>query len=124
LNVFPFSDRNKNEISVKINSGDFKNLYGLSSGKFTKTISLKMNVESGILNFLGSKNNVTIADRSKTENNDQIIVKSSITIQSYLLGVKFKTIKYRITEYLNEKGLLQKQTFNDSEGNYFIGIYV
>ena len=69
LSVFTINPR-KQKVKVSITSGDFKNMYGLSPGEFPKTISLKMNIESGILNFLGSKNYVTIDDRSKSQNNN------------------------------------------------------
>ncbi len=118
LSVFTINPR-KQKISVSATSGDFKNMYGLSPGEFPKTISLKMNIESGILNFLGSKNSVTIDDRSKSQNNNQIIINSAMTIKAYLLGIRIKTIKYKVTEYLTTKGILQRQIFKESDGSYF-----
>ncbi|MBN9351845.1 MAG: hypothetical protein J0H55_14285 [Chitinophagaceae bacterium] len=123
VNVFPFAARNKKKISIKITSGEFKNLYAVSQGKFAQTISIIMTIESGVLNFLGSKNKVTIDGRSKTENDTGMIINSSITIQAYLLGIKFKTIKYKITEYLNKNGFLNKQVLNNSDGSYFVMNY-
>jgi hypothetical protein len=118
LSVFTIKPRKQN-ISVSIESGDFKNLYGLSPGGFSKTISLKMSIETGFLNFLGSNNNITIEDRSKSQNNNQIIINSNMAIKAYLLGIRIKTIKYIVTEYLTSTGILQKQIFKESDGSYF-----
>ncbi len=117
------SIRASQKIKVSVTSGDFKNIYGLSPGEFPKTISLKMNIESGILNFLGSKNSLTIDDRSKLQNNNQIIINSAMTIKAYLLGIRIKKIKYKVTEYLTMQGILQKQIFKEDDGSYFIMNY-
>ena len=66
LSVFTINPR-KQKIKISVTSGNFKNMYGLSPGEFPKTISLKMNIETGVLNFLGSKNYVTLDDRSKSQ---------------------------------------------------------
>ncbi len=118
LSVFTINPR-KQKIKVSVTSGDFKNMYGLGQGEFPKTISLKMNIESGGLNFLGSKNYVTIDDRSKSQSNNQIIITSNMTIKAYLLGIRIKKIKYKVTEYLTTQGILQKQIFKENDGSYF-----
>ncbi len=118
LSVFTINPR-KQKIKISVTSGDFKNMYGLGPGEFPKTISLKMNIESGFLNFLGSKNYVTIDDRSKSQNNNQIIITSNMTIKAYLLGIRIKKIKYKVTEYLTTQGILQKQIFKENDGSYF-----
>jgi hypothetical protein len=118
LSVFTINPR-KQKVRVSVTSGDFKNMYGLSSGEFPKTISLKLNIESGILNFLGSKSYVTIDDRSKSQKNDQIIIMSTMTIKAYLLGIRVKIINYKVTEYLTTQGILQKQVFKENDGSYF-----
>lgn len=78
-----------------------------------------MNIESGILNFLGSKNLVTIDNRAKTENSKQIVISSAMTIKAYLLSIRIKKIKYKVTEYLAMQGVLQKQIFKQNDGSYF-----
>lgn len=118
LSVFTVKPQ-KQKISVSVKSGDFENIYDLSQAGFQKALSFNMYVESGILNFLGSKNVVTIADRSKSETNDQLIVKGSLIIKAYLLGIRIKTIKYSTTEILSRRGFLQKQIFKESDGSYF-----
>jgi hypothetical protein len=118
LSVFSINPR-KQKVKVSVTSGDFKNMYGLTQGEFPKTISLNMNIESGILNFLGSKNYVTIYDRSRSLNNNQIIITSNMTIKAYLLGIRIKEIKYKVTEYLTTQGMLQKQIFKENDGSYF-----
>ena len=118
FSVFTINPR-KQKIKISVTSGNFKNMYGLSPGEFPKTISLKMNIESGILSFLGSNNDVTIDDRSKSESDNQIIITSTMTIKAYLLGIRIKKIKYKVTEYLTTQGILQKQIFKENDGSYF-----
>ncbi|MEO6357718.1 MAG: hypothetical protein ABIU77_14695 [Ferruginibacter sp.] len=118
LSVFSINPR-KQKVKVSVTSGDFKNMYGLIPGEFPKTISLEMNIESGILNFLGSKNLVTIDNRAKTENSKQIIINSAMTIKAYLLGIRIKKIEYKVTEYLTRQGILEKQIFKENDGSYF-----
>lgn len=118
LSVFTINPKKK-KIAVSVKSGEFKNIYELGQGAFETTLSFNMYVESGILNFLGSKNVVTNADRSKSENNDQIIISGSLKIKAYLLGIRIKTINYSTTEILNKKGFLQRQVFKESDGSYF-----
>jgi hypothetical protein len=70
-------------------------MYELGPGEFPKTISLKMNIESRILKFLGSKYLVTIDDRSKSQNNNQIIITSTMTLKAYLLVIRIRKIEYK-----------------------------
>lgn len=118
LSVFSINSR-KQKIEVSVTSGDFKNMYRLNPDKFSKAISLRMDIESGILNFLGSKNYVTIDNRSQSQTNNQITINSAVTIKTYLLGIRIRTIKYRVTEYLTTSGLLQRQIFRQNDGSYF-----
>ena len=42
-----------------------------------------------------------------------------MTIKAYLLGIRIKKIKYKVTEYLTTQGILQKQIFKENDGSYF-----
>ena len=39
------------------------------------------------------------------------------------MGIRVKTINYDVTEYLTLSGLLQKQVFRQSNGDYFTVTY-
>ena len=88
-----------------------------------RSMSLTMYVETGILNFLGSKNNVDITNRMLTKENNNLKITEKISIKAYLVGIRVKTIKYDVTEYLTLSGLLQRQVFRESNGDYFTVTY-
>lgn len=56
LNVFHFTDPDDAKIKVDFTSEDFQQLYELGKGEELIDIHLKMNVESDVLSFFGSKN--------------------------------------------------------------------
>lgn len=116
LSVFTINPK-KQKISVSVKSGDFKKLYDLNY--LLRSLSLTMYIESGILNFLGSKNNIDMTNRSITKENSGWKITENLTIKAYLLGVRIKTINYNVTEYLSGAGLLEKQIFKQSNGDYF-----
>ncbi|HNP94367.1 MAG TPA: hypothetical protein PKJ63_02020 [Cyclobacteriaceae bacterium] len=120
INVFPFANPNKVETKVVITSKDFRQLYDLSGGDKLKDIHLKLSVESGVLNFLGSKNLVTIRDRQQEKmESGEVRVYSNARIEAYLLGLKIKTISYSVEEYLIGNSTLEQQIFKEKNGSYF-----
>ncbi len=102
---------------------DFKKLYALGANDMVRNMSLTMYVESGILNFLGSRNNVDITNRMLTKENNNLKITEKISIKAYLRGIRVKTINYDVTEYLTLSGLLQKQMFRQKNGDYFTVSY-
>lgn len=122
LSVFSINPKRK-QIAVSIKSGDFKNLYNLDTSVILKRLRLTMNIESGLLNFLGSKNDVYISDRLLSREKTGWVIKEKITINAYLLRFKIKTIIYEVAEHISISGLLEKQVFNQSNGDYFIITY-
>jgi len=119
LNVFPFTDPNDKKIKVDVTSKDFKQLYEIGNDEDLKDIHLKMRVESGLLSFFGSKSLITIKDRERKLVNTSIIINSKVVIVAYMMGIKIKTIKYRIEEYLTGNFILQRQKFTEDDGAYF-----
>lgn len=119
VNVFPFSDPNDAKIKVDVTSKDFQRLYDLNGQKKLKDIHLKMSVESGVLNFFGSKNLITFTDREKKIENGEMKVSSTVIMEAYLMGLRIKTIKYSVEEYLTLEFVLKQQTFKDKNGSYF-----
>ncbi len=120
LSVFTINPKNQ-KISVSVKSGDFKKLYDLND--LLSSLSFTMYIESGILNFLGSKNNIDMTNRSLTKENGGWKIEEKLTIKAYLLGIRIKTINYNVAEYLTGEGLLKKQIFKQSNGDYFTIIY-
>src|SRR3546814_9960418 len=84
-----------------------------------RSMSLTMYVETGILNFLGSKNNVDVTNRVLIKENNNLKITEKISIKAYLMGIRVRTINYDVTEYLTLSGLLQKQEFKQANGGYF-----
>lgn len=120
INVFPFANPNKVETKVVVTSKDFQQLYDLAGGDKLKDIHLKLSVESGVLNFLGSKNLVTIKDRRQERmESGEVRVFSNARIEAYLLGRKIKTIGYSVEEYLTGNSTLKQQIFKEKNGSYF-----
>jgi len=122
LSVFAINPK-KRKVKVSVKSGDFKNLYALGENDMVRSMSLTMYVETGILNFLGSRNNVDITNRMLTKENNNLKITEKISIKAYLVGIRVKTIKYDVTEYLTLSGLLQRQVFRESNGDYFTVTY-
>ena len=99
INVFPFANPNKVETKVVVTSKDFQQLYDLAGGDKLKDIHLKLSVESGVLNFLGSKNLVTIKDRRQERmERGAVMVFRNARTEAYLLVHKIKTIVYSVKE--------------------------
>lgn len=122
LSVFTFNPKEK-KISVSAKSSDFKKLYDLDANKMLRSLDLTLYIETGLLNFLGSKNSININNRSLNKNAQGWIIAENIRIKAYLLGIKIKTIDYKVMEYLTKDGLLRKQVFKQSNGDYFTIAY-
>ncbi|MBU0695088.1 MAG: hypothetical protein KKE39_00985 [Bacteroidetes bacterium] len=122
LSVFTFNPKDK-KISVSAKSSDFKRLYDLDANKMLRSLDLTLYIETGLLNFLGSKNSVSIYNRSLSKNAQGWMIAENIRIKAYLLGIKIKTIDYKVMEYLTKDGLLRKQVFKQSNGDYFTIAY-
>src|SRR5690606_5168721 len=119
INVFPFTNPNKTEIKVNVTSNNFQRLYDLTEDGKLEDIHLKMSVESGVLNFLGSKSLVTIKSRQLEVENGEVKIISDAIIEAYILGLKFKTIDYSVEEHLSQSFTLKQQIFKNKDGSYF-----
>jgi hypothetical protein len=122
LSVFAINPK-KRKVRVSVKSGDFKKLYALAPNEMIRSMSLTMYVETGILNFLGSKNNVDVTNRVLIKENNNLKITEKISIKAYLMGIRVRTINYDVTEYLTLSGLLQKQVFKQANGGYFTVSY-
>ena len=122
LSVFAIIPKER-KVRVSVKSGDFKKLYALKPNDIVRNMSLTMYVDTGILNFLGSKNNVEVINRVLVKENNNLKISEKISIKAYLMGVRVRTINYDVTEYLSLSGLLQKQLFKQEGGDYFTVTY-
>ena len=123
LSVFAINPK-KRKVRVSVKSGDFKKLYALTANDMVRSMNLTMYVETGILNFLGSKNNIEVTNRMLTKENNNLKITEKISIKAYLMGIRVKTINYDVTEYLTSSGQLQNQVFSLSGGGYFTVTYI
>lgn len=124
LTVFPFSRKGDAEYIIEASSSGFKKLYVFSPDiKKLDDLSLEMSVESGILSFFGSKNLLTLTDRRLRKNENGYTLESQMTIEAYLWGLKVKTLRYRVTEKLDQNRTLLSQMFIDKDGSYFLMDY-
>lgn len=118
--VFPFFAPKSKKIGIETQSPDFKNMYDLNS---LKDVHLKLSFDSGILNFFGSKNNLKIFSRKLATGPNTKTLNSQIEIKAYLLGIKVKTINYKLMEIFDENSNLIHQEFRAKDGSYFTMSY-
>lgn len=122
VSVFAVNPSSK-KVSVAVKSGDFKKLYALDPSSMVRSLSLTMYIETGLLNFLGSKNTVNITNRSLSQESGGWKISERILIKAYLLGIRIKSLDYAVSERLSERGLLENQRFTQSNGDYFTITY-
>tara|TARA_R110002072_G_scaffold241207_1_gene400071 strand:+ start:26988 stop:27512 length:525 start_codon:yes stop_codon:yes gene_type:complete len=91
LNVFPFTDYGKgNEIKVKLL--DTKTFYPVSpeSGWEMESIEFSLNIDKGLVGFLGGKSKITMYDRRMVSNDTlqtgQYQLDSKVDLGVYVLG--------------------------------------
>jgi len=118
--VYPFFAPKSKKIGIESKSADFKNMYDLNN---LKDIHLKLSFDSGILNFFGSKNNIKIFNRKLTTGPNTKTLNSQVDIKAYLLGIKMKTINYKVTEIFDKNSDLISQEFRARDGSYFTMSY-
>lgn len=124
VTVFAFAQQNNAEYVIEASSPEFKELYDFSdnAGKLND-LNVEMSIKSGLLGFFGSNNQILIKNRSLEMETDNYILKSDLTVEAYLWGIRVKSIRYRLTERLDAKGLLTGQKFKNEDGNYFLISY-
>ncbi len=124
LSVFPFARKGDAEYVIDASSLGFSSLYDFEPGdKMMEDLSLEMFIESGLLGFFGSRNKLSLTDRRLSNNQAGYTLKSNLTIEAYLWGLKMKTIRYRVTEKLDADKKLLSQVFMAEDGSYFLMNY-
>lgn len=118
--VFPLFAPKSKKIGIKTQSPNYKDIYDLEN---LKDIHLKLSFDSGILNFFGSKNNIKIFNRKMATDSKIKTLNSQVDIEAYLLGIKVKTIRYKVTELFDNNSDLISQEFRSKDGSYFTMSY-
>jgi hypothetical protein len=114
--VFPFANPKSKETEISTKSINFKELYNIEK---LKNVDLDISFDSGLMNFFGSKSTIKIYDRKKEINDNNLSIKSKISIKAYAFGIRVKQLNYTLTEKLNTNGLLSYQKFIEKDGSYF-----
>jgi hypothetical protein len=126
INVFPFTDYGKgSEIKVKLL--DMNTFYPADPepGWEMKPLEFEMNIEKGLVGFLGGKSKINMYDRQVVPNDTlqagQYQINSEVDLGVYVLGIKMKGFEYRVIEIIDKsQGIIwQKFTSND-DGSYFV----
>ena len=107
LNVFPFTDYGKGS-EIKVNLLDTKAFYPVSPEPSWKMepIEFALNIDKGLVGFLGGKSKITIYDRRMVLNDTlqtgQYQINSEVDLGVYVLGIKVKGFGYRVIEIIDE----------------------
>ena len=119
LNVFPFANPDKEKIKVDVTSQDFQRLYNLNQGEELEDIQLTMSIESGVLRLFGSKTIISIENRKREVLNDSMAIRSEAVLKAYMMGIRIKTMRYVVEEFLSKDLQLQRQQFTEIDGDWF-----
>jgi hypothetical protein len=126
LNVFPFTDYGKGS-EIKVNLLDTKTFYPVSPepGWEMKSIEFALNIDKGLVGFLGGKSKITIYDRRVVSNDTlqagQYQINSEVDLGVYVLGIKMKGFGYRVVEVIdNEQGIIWQKFSSKDDDSYFV----
>ncbi len=120
VTVFSLASQNNAEYVIETSSTDFKGLYNFPENiKKLNDVDFEMSVKSGLLSFFGSKNRVSIKKRTLEMENADYILKSDLTVEAYLWGIRVKTISYVVIEKLDSEKSFISQVFRNDDGSYF-----
>ena len=126
LNVFPFTDYGKGS-EIKVNLLDTKTFYPVSPepGWEMKPIEFALNIDKGLVGFLGGKSKITIFDRRVVSNDTlqagQYQINSEVDIGVYVLGIKMKGFGYRVIEIIDkDRGIIWQKFTSEDDDSYFV----
>jgi hypothetical protein len=120
LSVFPFARQNNADYIIEASSTGLKGLYNFPENvNKLSDVNLTMSVKSGLLSFFGSKNIVSLKNRSVEIKVGNYILKSDLTVDAYLWGMRVKSIRYVVIEKLDSERFIISQVFRNEDGSYF-----
>lgn len=125
LNVFPFTDYGKGS-EIKVNLLDTNTFYPADPepGWEMKPLEFEMNIEKGLVGFLGGKSKINMYDRQVVPNDTlqagQYQINSEVDLGVYVLGIKMKGFDYRVIEIIDKSQGIIWQKFTSEDDSYFV----
>jgi hypothetical protein len=126
LNVFPFTDYGKGS-QIKVNVNDEKAFYPVNpeTDWEMKSIEFALNIDKGLVGFLGGKSKITIKDRKVVSNDTlqagQYQINSEVDLGVYVLGIKMKGFGFRVVEIIEmNRGIIWQKFTSKDDGSYFV----
>lgn len=110
-------------IGIKLNSKQTLYPSNWVVNKSIPDYMFSMNLEGGLIGFLGTTTKLfgyerKVVEYNSNENTYKII--SRIRISAYVFGIKIDTINYQLEENINPQLGILRQEFKKSTGDYFI----
>ncbi|WP_441000480.1 hypothetical protein [Fodinibius sp. SL11] len=125
LNVFPFTDYGKGS-EIKVNLLDTNAFYPTAPkpGWEMESIEFALNIDKGLVGFLGGKSKITIYDRRVVSNDTlqagQYQINSDVDLGVYVLGIKVKGFAYGVIEIVDKERGIIRQKLTSEDGSYFM----
>src|SRR5699024_5353020 len=126
LNVFPFTDYGKGS-EIKVNLLDTNAFYPTDPepGWEMEPIEFQMDIDKGLVGFLGGKSKVTMSGRqvilNDTLRTEQYQINSTVDIGVYVWGIKVKGFDYRVIEIIDkDRGIIWQKFKSKDDGSYFV----
>lgn len=126
LNIFSFTDYAEGS-EIKVNLLDTNAFYPLNPkpGWEMEPIEFALNIDKGLVGFLGGKSKIKMYDRHVVPNDTlqtgQYQINSSVNIGVYVWGIKVKGFGYRVIEIIDGKRGIGWQKFtSENDSSYFV----
>ncbi|WP_148898652.1 hypothetical protein [Fodinibius salinus] len=126
LNIFPFTDYGKGS-QIKVNVEDEKAFYPVNpeTDWEMKPIEFSLNIDKGLVGFLGGNSKITMYDRRVVANDTlqigQYQINSAVDLGVYVLGIKIKGFGYHVVEIINKnQGIIWQKFTSEDDGSYFV----
>jgi hypothetical protein len=111
--LIPLSEINPAKTKISSSTVGFKNMYNF---KEIGDVKITVNIESGVLSFLGSRSIIEISSRKWTTVNKEL--ESKLQLSAYALGIRIKKVDYAVKETFSNNSLIF-QKFTERDGSYF-----
>lgn len=126
LNIFPFTDYGQGS-EIKVNLLDTNAFYPTAPepGWEMESIEFALNIDKGLVGFLGGKSKITIYDRLVVPNDTlqagQYQINSEVDLGVYVLGIKMKGFGYQVIEIIDkDRGIIWQKFTSKDDGSYFV----
>ncbi|MEO9886034.1 MAG: hypothetical protein ABJR05_16355 [Balneola sp.] len=126
LNVFPFTDYGKGS-EIKVNLLDTNTFYPAAPepGWEMEPIEFQLNIDKGLVGFLGGKSKIKMYDRQVVPNDTlqtgQYEINSKVDLGVYVLGIKMKGLAYQVIEIIDkDQGIIHQKFTNEDDSSYFV----